>query len=101
MDRREIRLIFVDEAKVETHADIVFELKKRYEYQKISDMTYEWKKNLLMDIYTEELQLLDAMKDCHTIEVEDPDARRKLNMAFESLDKIIEILFDLERKVRN
>lgn len=101
MDRRESRIMFVIESKVETHADIVFELKKRYEYQKLSDMTYEWKKNLLMDIYNEELQLLKAMKDCYTIEVEDPDARRKLNMAFESLDKIIEILFDLERKVKN
>lgn len=101
MDRRETRLVFVAEAKVEIHSDIVSELKKRYEYQKLSDMTYEWKKNLLMDIYTEELQLLDEMKDCHIIEVEDPDARRKLSMAFESLDKIIEILFDLERKIKN
>lgn len=101
MDRREIRIVFVVESKVETHSNIVSELKKRYEYQKMSDMTYEWKKNLLMDIYTEELQLLEAMKDCYTIEVEDPDARRKLTMAFESLDKIIEILFDIERKIKN
>lgn len=101
MDRRENRLVFVAETRVETHSDIVSELKKRYKYQKQSDMTYEWKKNLLMDIYNEKLQLLDEMKDCHTIEVEDPDARRKLTIAFESLDKIIEILFELERKVKN
>ena len=45
MDRREIRIVFVAECKVEIHSDIASELKKRYEYQKLSDMTYEWKKS--------------------------------------------------------
>ena len=101
MDRRENRLVFVAETRVETHSDIVSELKKRYKYQKQSDMTYEWKKSLLMDIYKEELELLDAMNDCCAIEVEDPDSNRRMNTAFVDLNELLYDLFELKPKLKN
>ena len=101
MDRRENRLVFVAETRVEIHSDIVSELKKRYECQKLSDMTYEWKRSLLMDIYKEELELLDAMNDCCAMKVEDPDANRRMNTAFVDLDELLEELFKIEPKLKS
>lgn len=101
MNNRDINLVFVIESKSVILSDFMRDIINRYEESPCQDRTRVWVEELLKDIYKLELSILDLMKDCWTVRVESIEAKNKLEETSKRLDKMLGLLYEIERKLKN
>lgn len=101
MNNRDINLVFVVESKRVILSDFMRDITNRYEECPCKERTKEWEKELLWDIYKLELNILDLMKDCWTLGEESTEAKYRMEQESKSLDKMLDSLYEVERKLKN